>query len=88
MSDVKFSVNVGMFKLSFWMTVILAILKIAHIINISNWLVFLPLLVSIAIILFFIFLVGLITIVFLSNHWEEFMADKDDSSEEKDEITD
>lgn len=75
MSDTKFEININLLKVSFWMTVILAILKLANVIDISNWLVFLPLMIYIGWVVFIIFLIGLITVYLISTKSVEELND-------------
>ena len=67
MSENDFTFNFGLFKLSAWITVILAILKLTNVINISNWLVFLPVIISVAWIFILLFLIGLLTVLLISS---------------------
>ena len=75
MSDTKFEIDINLLKVSFWMTVILAILKLANVINISNWLVFLPLMIYIGWVVFIIFLIGFITVYLISTKSVEELND-------------
>ncbi len=75
MSDTKFEININLLKVSFWITIILAILKLANVIDISNWLVFLPLMIYIGWVVFIIFLIGLITVYLISTKSVEELND-------------
>lgn len=75
MSDTKFEININLLKVSFWITIILAILKLANVIDISNWLVFLPLMIYIGWVVFVIFLIGLITVYLISTKSVEELND-------------
>ena len=66
MSNQKYSFDFSFFKVGFWITVFLAILKIANVLDISVWWVFAPLLIGIGGVLFIIFLIGLITVYIIS----------------------
>jgi hypothetical protein len=65
------SEKVSIVKIGFWTTVILGVLKIAGLIDISNFLVFLPLIIGIAWLFFIIFIIGLITVYFYVEEMEK-----------------
>ena len=67
MSEESYTFNFSFLKLSVWITVILAILKLTNVINISNWLVFLPVIISISWIFILLFLIGLFTVLLVSS---------------------
>lgn len=67
MSEESYTFNFSFLKLSVWITVILAILKLTNVINISNWLVFLPVIISAAWIFILLFLIGLFTVLLVSS---------------------
>ena len=67
MNDNEFTFNFSILKLSVWVTVILAILKLTNVINISNWMVFLPVLIAIGWIFILLFLIGLFTVLLVSS---------------------
>lgn len=76
MSNPKYEVNFSFLKLGFWSTVILAILKLANVIDISNWLVFLPLLIAVGGFVFIVFLIGLITLYFIDRELDKQEKEK------------
>lgn len=80
MSNSNFGVDFNFLKTGFWATVVLAILKITNIIEISNWLVLLPLLISIGILFLIIFLIGIMTLYLVDK--ELINKTDDDNSDE------
>ena len=80
--DAKFTVNIHFFKIAIWLTLILAVLKIANILDISNWIVFLPLFIAAGMLVFIFFLIGLIVTLYVVNHYDELTADSDQEKEE------
>ncbi len=67
MSENDFTFNFSLFKLSIWVTVILGILKLMGVINIANWEVFLPVIISVSWIFILLFLIGLFTVLLVSS---------------------
>lgn len=67
MSEDSYTFNFSFLKLGVWITVILAILKLTNVINISDWLVFLPVIISAAWIFILLFLIGLFTVFLVSS---------------------
>ena len=63
--------KVSLFTLAFWITIILAILKLANVIEISNLAVFLPLMVVFGLFFIVIFFIGLLVVVYYLNNKEE-----------------
>ena len=63
--------KVGLFTLAFWTTIVLAILKLTNIIEISNFAVFLPLIIIFGLFFIAIFFIGLLVFVFYLNNKEE-----------------
>ena len=63
--------KISLFTLAFWTTIILAILKLTNIIEISNFTVFLPLMVVFGLFFIVIFFIGLLVVVDYLNHKEE-----------------
>lgn len=63
--------KVSLFTLAFWTTIILAILKLTNIIEISNFTVFLPLMVVFGLFFIVIFFIGLLVVVYYLNNKEE-----------------
>lgn len=82
MSKVKFILDIGFFKAAIWLTLILAVLKIVNVLDISNWIVLLPLLVAVGILVFIFFLIGLIVTLYVAEHYDELTADSDTEKEE------
>ena len=82
MSKVKFILDIGFFKAAIWLTLILAVLKIVNVLDISNWIVLLPLLVAAGILVFIFFLIGLIVTLYVAEHYDELTADSDTEKEE------
>jgi hypothetical protein len=76
------SEKVSIVKIGFWTTVILGVLKIAGLIDISNFLVFLPLIIGIAWLFFIIFIIGLITVYFYVEEMEKNESEEAESEEE------
>ena len=71
--------KVSLFTLAFWTTIILAILKLANVIEISNLVVFLPLIITFGLFFIVIFFIGLLVFVYYLNNKEEvdkFIEDK------------
>ena len=63
--------KISLFTLAFWTTIILAILKLTNIIEISNFAVFLPLMVVFGLFFIVIFFIGLLVVVYYLNNKEE-----------------
>ena len=63
--------KISLFTLAFWTTIILAILKLANVIEISNLAVFLPLMVVFGLFFIVIFFIGLLVVVYYLNNKEE-----------------
>ena len=63
--------KVSLFTLAFWTTIVLAILKLTNIIEISNFAVFLPLIIIFGLFFIVIFFIGLLVFVFYLNNKEE-----------------
>ena len=63
--------KVSLFTLAFWITIILAILKLANVIEISNLVVFLPLIIMFGLFFIVIFFIGLLVFVYYLNNKEE-----------------
>ena len=82
MGKVKLTLDIGFIKVAVWLTIILGVLKIANILDISNWIVFLPLLIAAGMLFFIFFLIGLIVTLYVANHYDELTADSDQEKEE------
>lgn len=63
--------KISLFTLAFWTTIILAILKLANVIDISNFAVFLPIIIMFGLFFIVIFFIGLLFVVFYLNNKEE-----------------
>ena len=63
--------KVSLFTLAFWTTIVLAILKLTNIIEISNFAVFLPLIIIFGLFFIAIFFIGLLVFVYYLNNKEE-----------------
>ena len=63
--------KVSLFTLAFWTTIVLAILKLTNIIEISNFAVFLPLIIIFGLFFIIIFFIGLLVFVYYLNNKEE-----------------
>ena len=63
--------KVGLFTLAFWTTIVLAILKLTNVIEISNFAVFLPLIIIFGLFFIIIFFIGLLVFVYYLNNKEE-----------------
>lgn len=63
--------KVSLFKVAFWITMLLAVLKLTNVIEISNFAVFLPLIIAFGLFFIVIFFIGLLVVVYYSNNKEE-----------------
>ena len=63
--------KISLFTLTFWTTIILAILKLTNVIDISNFAVFLPLIIIFGLFFIIIFFIGLLVFVYYLNNKEE-----------------
>ena len=63
--------KVSLFTLAFWTTIVLAILKLINVIDISNFAVFLPLIIIFGLFFIVIFFIGLLVFVYYLNNKEE-----------------
>lgn len=89
MEDKNFNFDFTFLKTSFWVTIFLGILKIANVLQISNFYVFLPLMIGLGGVFFIVFLVGLITLHYMSKIDPKDLEDnkdedKNDSENEED----
>ena len=75
--------KISLFTLAFWSTIILAILKLTNIIEISNFTVFLPLIVVFGLFFIVIFFIGLLVTIFYLNNKEEVDKFIDDNMENR-----
>ena len=63
--------TLGLFKIAFWITMLLAALKLSNTVEMSTLMVFLPLIVVFGIFFIIVFLIGLMTLYYYINHQEE-----------------
>ena len=75
--------KVSLFTLAFWTTIVLAILKLTNVIEISNFAVFLPVIVVFGLFFIVIFFIGLLVTIFYLNNKEEVDKFIDDNMENR-----
>lgn len=63
--------RLGLFKIAFWLTMFLAVLKLSNTVEMSTLMVFLPLIVAFGIFFIIVFLIGLLVLFYYINHQEE-----------------
>jgi glycerol-3-phosphate acyltransferase PlsY len=63
--------RLGLFKIAFWLTMFLAALKLSNTVDMSTFMVFLPLIVAFGIFFIVVFLIGLLVLYYYINHQEE-----------------
>ena len=63
--------KLGLFKIAFWITMLLAALKLSNTVEMSTLMVFLPLIVVFGIFFIIVFLIGLLVLYYYINHQEE-----------------
>ena len=63
--------KLGLFKIAFWITMLLAALKLSDTVEMSTLMVFLPLIVVFGLFFIIVFLIGLLTLFYYINHREE-----------------
>ena len=63
--------KLGLFKIAFWITMLLAALKLSDTVEMSTLMVFLPLIVVFGIFFIIVFLIGLLALYYYINHQEE-----------------
>ena len=63
--------KLGLFKIAFWLTMFLAVLKLSNTVEMSTLMVFLPLIVAFGIFFIIVFLIGLLILYYYINHQEE-----------------
>lgn len=63
--------KLGLFKIAFWLTMFLAALKLSNTVDMSVFMVFLPLIVAFGIFFIVVFLIGLLVLYYYINHQEE-----------------
>ena len=75
--------KINLFTLAFWTTIVLAILKLTNVIEISNFAVFLPLIITFGLFFIVIFFIGLLVTIFYLNNKEEVDKFIDDNMENR-----
>lgn len=89
MGQYKMNINfLGLFRTAFWVTVILAILKLTNTIVIPDWLIFLPLAVVFTIFFVIVFFIGLLCLYLISNNVLKVPGLNDTESEDEEEEED
>lgn len=63
--------KLGLFKIAFWITMLLAALKLSDTVEMSTLMVFLPLIIVFGIFFIIVFLIGLLVLYYYINHQEE-----------------
>ncbi len=63
--------RLGLFKIAFWLTMFLAVLKLSNTVEMSALMVFLPLIVAFGIFFIIVFFIGLLVLYYYINHQEE-----------------
>ena len=63
--------KLGLFKIAFWITMLLAALKLSDTVEMSTLMVFLPLIVVFGIFFIIVFLICLLVLCYYINHQEE-----------------
>ena len=63
--------KLGLFKIAFWLTMLLAALKLSDTVEMSTLMVFLPLIIVFGLFFIIVFLIGLLTLFYYINHQEE-----------------
>lgn len=66
MSESSYKFNFGILKMSIFISIILAVLKETHVLDINVWMVLFPVFIAIGMIFFAVFLIGCITIFYLA----------------------
>ena len=89
MEQYKLNINFwGLFRTAFWVTVILAILKLTNTIVIPDWVIFLPLVVAFTIFFVIVFFIGLLCLYLISNNVLKVPGLNDTESEDEEEEED
>lgn len=81
MSNSKYTIDFSFFKLNLIITLFLMFLKMSGSINVSNWIVFLPVLISIGWFFLIVFIIGLITIYYMNKE-----SNKEDENSNPEEV--
>ena len=63
--------RLGLFKIAFWLTMFLAVLKLSNTVEMSALMVFLPLIVAFGIFFIIVFFIGLLVLYYYIDHQEE-----------------
>ena len=89
MEQYKVNINFfGLFRLAFWVTVLLAILKLTHTIVIADWVVFLPLAIAFGIFFMMVFFIGLLCLYLIYNNSLKIPGLNDGESDDEDDEED
>lgn len=81
MSNSKYTIDFSFFKLNIIITLFLMFLKMSGSINVSNWIVFLPVLISIGWFFLIVFIIGLITLYYMNKE-----SNKEDENSNPEEV--
>lgn len=79
----NYNLDLNLFKVGFWMTILFGIAQLAGWVDVSIWVIFLPLMIAIGWYFIVIFLIGLITLYFVDKELNK--REEDSEKEESDE---
>lgn len=79
----NYNLDLNLFKVGFWMTILFGIAQLAGWVDVSIWVIFLPLMIAIGWYFIVIFLIGLITLYFVDKELNK--REEDSEKEEIDE---
>ena len=79
----NYNLDLNLFKVGFWMTILFGIAQLAGWVDVSIWMIFLPLMIAIGWYFIVIFLIGLITLYFVDKELSK--REEDIEKEESDE---
>ena len=82
MSNQKFTLDFGILRTGFLVTIILGIFKVSNVADINLWWVFMPLIVAVGILVLSVFIIGLITVYLLSTQGVDIPEDDSEEGEE------
>lgn len=74
----NYNLDLNLFKVGFWMTILFAIAQLAGLVDVSIWMIFLPMIIAIGWYFIIIFLIGLMTLYFVDKE-----LNKQNENEEK-----
>lgn len=74
----NYNLDLNLFKVGFWMTILFAIAQLAGWVDVSIWMIFLPMIIAIGWYFIIIFLIGLMTLYFVDKE-----LNKQNENEEK-----